>query len=169
MGAGLDDLCLIRGYDPIFRKKAQPVTAVDDAVRATVARMFDILYEAGGIGLGANMVGSLDRIAVVDLQPEGRREPLALINPEITWRSDREQTFTEASLCFPGVTAEVTRPDAIRVIYLDESGECRELEAEGWLAQVIQHEVDYLDGILFPDRLSRVKRDMAMRKIKKIR
>jgi len=169
MGMAVSDLSLIRGYDPIFRKKAQPVRAVDDAVRASVARMFNILYDAGGIGLGANMVGSLDRIAVVDLQPEGRREPLALINPEVIWRSDRQQTFTEASLCFPGVTAEVTRPDAIRVIYLDEAGARRELEAEGWLAQVIQHEVDYLDGILFPDRLSRVKRDMAMRKIKKIR
>ena len=162
-------LSLIRGYDPIFRKKAAPVLAVDDTVRATVARMFDILYAAGGIGLGANMVGLLQRIAVIDLQPGGRRDPLALINPEITWRSEALQTHSEASLCFPGVSAEVTRPAAIRLNYLDEQGASCEREAEGWLAQVIQHEVDYLDGVLFPDRLSRVKRDMAMRKIRKIR
>lgn len=165
----MDALSLIRGYDPIFRKRAKPVPVVDDAVRATVARMFDILYAAGGIGLGANMVGLLQRIAIVDLQPAGRRDPLALINPEITWRSEEVQTHTEASLCFPDVTAEVTRPAAIRVTYLDEVGEGRERQADGWLAQVIQHEVDYLDGVLFPDRLSRVKRDMVMRKIKKIR
>jgi len=162
-------LSLIRGYDPIFRKKAAPVPAVDDTVRATVARMFDILYAAGGVGLGANMVGLLQRIAIIDLQPGGRREPLALINPEITWRSEALQTHSEASLCFPGVSAEVTRPAAIRLTYLDEQGAPREREAKGWLAQVIQHEVDYLDGVLFPDRLSRVKRDMAMRKIRKIR
>ena len=165
----MDALSLIHGYDPIFRKKAQPVAAVDDTVRATVARMFDILSTAGGIGLGANMVGLLQRIAIVDLKPDGRPDPLVLINPEITWRSTEEQTHTEASLCFPGVSAEVTRPAAIRLTYLDETGAAREIEAQGWLAQVIQHEVDYLDGILFPDRLSRVKRDMAMRKIKKIR
>ena len=165
----MSTLSLILGFDPIFRKKARPVPAVDDAVRARVTRMFDILYEAGGIGLGANMVGSLERIAIVDLQPDGQREPLTLINPEIIWTSDETQTFSEASLCFPGVSAEVTRPAAIRLTYLDLAGEGREMSAEGWLAQVIQHEVDYLDGILFPDHLSRVKRDMVMRKIRKIR
>lgn len=164
-----DGISLIRGYDPIFRKKAVPVAAVDETVRATVRKMFDILYAAGGVGLGANMVGLLHRIAIVDLQPEGRREPLTLINPDITWRSEALQTHVEASLCFPGVTAEVTRPAAIRVTYLDTAGEQREMAAEGWLAQVVQHEVDYLDGVLFPDHLSRVKRDMVMRKIRKIR
>ena len=165
----MPDLALIHGYDPIFRKKAAPVAVVDDSVRASVARMFDILYAAGGTGLGANMVGSLERIAIVDLQPDGRRAPIALINPEIVWRSAEQQTFTEASLCFPGISAEVTRPASIRLTYQDIAGEQREMTAEGWLAQVIQHEVDYLDGILFPDRLSRVKRDMLMRKIKKLR
>ncbi|WP_425403113.1 peptide deformylase [Hwanghaeella sp.] len=165
----MSTLSLILGFDPIFRKKARPVPAVDDAVRARVARMFDILYEAGGIGLGANMVGSLERIAIVDLRPDGRSEPLTLINPEIVWSSDETQTFSEASLCFPGISADVTRPAAIRLTYLDQAGEGREMSAEGWLAQVIQHEVDYLDGILFPDHLSRVKRDMVMRKIRKIR
>lgn len=160
---------LIRGFDPIFRKKALPVEVVDDRLRAVVISLFDILYEAGGIGLGANMVGLLKRIAIVDLQPEGKREPLALINPEIVWRSATLQTHTEASLCFPGVSAEVTRPQAIRLTYLDEWGESHEKAADGWLAQVIQHEVDYLDGVLFPDHLSRMKRDMVMRRIKKIR
>lgn len=162
-------LSLLQGYHPIFRKKALSVESVDDTIRATIAQMFDILYEAGGVGLGANMVGLLQRIAIVDLQTDGRRDPLAFINPDIIWRSEDLQTHTEASLCFPGITAEVTRPAAIRITYLDQTAESREMEAEGWLAQVIQHEVDYLDGILFPDHLSRVKRDMVMRKIKKIR
>ncbi len=160
---------LIRGFDPIFRKKAAPVTVFDADLRRTVDRLYEILYAAGGIGLGANMVGLLQRIAIVDLQPGGVRTPLTLINPEITWMSEERQTFEEASLCFPGIGAPVTRPAAIRLTYRDADGAEWRREAEGWLAQVIQHEVDYLDGILFPDRLSRLKRDGLMKKIRKIR
>jgi len=160
---------LIRGFDPIFRKKAAPVTVFDADLRLTVEKLYEILYTAGGIGLGANMVGLLQRIAIVDLQPGGVRTPLTLINPEITWMSEAQQSFEEASLCFPGVGANVTRPAAIRLSYRDPKGAAREREAEGWLAQVIQHEMDYLDGIIFPDRLSRLKRDRLMRKIRKIK
>ncbi len=165
----MQGLALIRGYDPIFRKYAEPVDKVDFEIREIITQMFMILYDAGGIGLGANMVGLLKRIAVIDLMPEGQRNPIALINPEITWWAEKTQTFTEASLCFPGISAEITRPSAIRVQYLDKQGDAQVMEADGWLAQVIQHEVDYLDGMLFVDHLSRVKRDMLMRKIKKIR
>ena len=160
---------LIRGFDPVLRKKAMAVTAFDADLRRTVDTLYQILYAAGGIGLGANMVGLLQRIAILDLQPGGVRTPLTLINPEVTWMSEERQSFEEASLCFPGIGAAVTRPAAIRLSYRDVDGTERRREAEGWLAQVIQHEVDYLDGILFPDRLSRLKRDQLMRKIRKIK
>lgn len=160
---------LIRGYDPIFRKKALPVEEFDDGLRATIAKLYEILYVAGGIGLGANMVGLLRRIAIVDLQPNGVRCPVTLINPEITWQSSETQSHTEASLCFPGISADVTRSSSIRLSYHDEAGLNRDMEANDWLAQVIQHEVDYLDGIIFPDRLSPAKKNLVMRKIKKIR
>ena len=165
----MTELALVKGFHPIFRKKAASVETVDDGVRAQVARMFEILYGARGVGIGANMVGLLRRIIVIDLQDGGARRPLALINPDIIWLSEETQTHAEASLCWPGVSADVTRPAAIRVAYLDAAGAARELEAAGWLAQVIQHEVDYLDWVIFPDRLPKVKRDMVMRKIRKIK
>ena len=159
---------LIRGLDPILRQRAAPVDRFDADLQQTVRRLYDILYEAGGIGLGAPMVGLSQRIAIVDLQPGGVRAPLTLINPEIIRTSTDTQTHEEASLCFPGISAAVTRPAAITVRFQTPQGDPRERDAEGWLAQVIQHEVDYLDGILFPDRLSRLKRDRLMRKIRKI-
>ena len=162
-------IALIHGFTPIFRKKARPVDAVDDEARAQVAAMFDILYAARGVGIGANMVGLLRRIAVVDLQEGGLRQPLALINPDITWVSDETQTHAEASLCWPGVSAEITRPLRIALSYQDEDGVAQEMQAEGWLAQVIQHEIDYLNGVIFPDHLPKMKRDMIMRKIRKLK
>ena len=160
---------LIHGFNPIFRKKAKPVGNVDDEVRAELAAMFDILYTERGVGIGANMVGLLKRIAVVDLQEERARQPLALIDPRITWSSEEMQTHMEASLCWPGISAEVTRPSRIKLTYLDETGAQRDMQAEGWLAQVIQHEIDYLDGVIFPDHLPKVKRDMVLRKIRKLK
>ena len=163
------DLALIRGFDPIFRKTAAPVEQFDEDLRETVDALYALLYAAGGIGLGAPMAGLLRRIAIVDLQPGGVRAPLTLINPDIVSISDTVQTHEEASLCFPGISAAVTRPAAIRVRFQDVHGTRRERDAEGWLAQVIQHELDYLDGILFPDRLSRLKRDQLTRKMRKIK
>lgn len=161
-------LQLIVGPHPVFRKKAAPVIQVDDEVRATVDAMFDLLYREQGVGIGANMAGLLQRIVVIDLQEGGVRDPLALINPEITWSSDDTQTFTEASLSFPGISADITRPTAVRVSYTDYDGKAQEMEAAGWLAQVIQHEVDYLDGRIYLDHLSPTKRNMLMRKYKKL-
>lgn len=162
-------LQLTYGPDPIFRKKATAVAEVDDGVRETVEAMFDLLYREKGVGIGANMAGLLQRIVVIDLQEGGARQPLALINPEIIWSGEETQTFTEASLSFPGISAEITRPKSIKVRYLDCEGCAQELEAEGWLAQVIQHEVDYLDGKTYLDHLSATKRNMLMRKYKKNR
>jgi len=160
-------LPLIYGPDEIFSKIAMPVKLVDNAIRSLVNDMFETMYHEHAIGMGANMVGILQRIVVIDLQENGTRKPYALINPEIIWHSDEIQKFNEASICFPGISAEITRPKAIRVSYLDCDGAPRGLEAEGYFSTVIQHEVDYLNGKIFLDYLSKMKKDMLLKKMKK--
>lgn len=162
-------LPLIIAPDPVFKKQAKPVDMVDDDIRTTINAMFETLYLERGVGLGANMVGLLQRIIIVDLQEDGIRAPQAFINPELLWASDETQTFTEGSLSFPGISAEITRPSSIRITFLDEQGNAQELEASGWLATVIQHELDYLDGHTFLDHLSKLKRDRLMKKMIKQR
>ena len=154
-------LPLIIGPDPIFRKTAEPVEQVDDEIRTLVKAMFATLYAEKGVGLGANMVGLLWRIIVIDLQDGS--EPLACINPTISNLSKEMQTFTEGSLSFPGMTAEITRPESLTLTYLNELGHKQQIFAEGWLSQVIQHEIDYLDGRLFVDYLSKIKRDRLLK------
>jgi len=117
--------------------------------------------------MGANMIGVLKRIIVIDLQENGTRKPFAFINPEIIWRSEEMQTFQEASLCFPGISANIMRPNAIKVRYLDIDGNPQELEAKGYFATVIQHEIDYLDGKVFLDYLSPLKRNALLKKMQK--
>lgn len=160
-------LQLVYAPNPIFRQKALPVDKVDNEIRILIDKILSTVYVEGGIGIGANMVGVLKRIAVVDLQENGERNPHIFINPEITWRSKEVQTFKEASLCFLGIDAEVTRPKAIKMKYLDYDGKPQEIEAEGFLATVIQHEVDYLDGKIFLDYLSKLKRDTLLKKMEK--
>lgn len=160
-------LTLIYAPHPIFKTKAEAVMTVDDNIRKLVDDMLATIYLEKAVGLGANMVGILKRIAVVDLQEKGVRSPFIFINPEITWCSEEKQTFKEASLCFPGIFADISRPKAIKIRYLDYNGIEQELEAEGFLATVIQHEVDYLNGITFLDYLSKMKQDMLVRKMVK--
>lgn len=160
-------LSLVYAPHPIFKTKAEPISQVDDSIRLLIDNMLKTLYLEGAVGLGANMVGVLKRIAIVDLQEKGVRTPHIFINPEITWHSEEKQTFKEASLCFPGIAADITRPKAIKVSYLDYNGQKQELDAEGFFATVIQHEIDYLNGITFLDYLSKMKRDMLMRKMQK--
>ncbi|WND03096.1 peptide deformylase [Temperatibacter marinus] len=152
--------------DPILRKTAKKVTHVTDELRGIIRQMYDLLYAARGIGLGANMVGLLERIVIVDLQ-DGDHPKVTMINPVITWHSEEMQSNEEASLCFPGISAEVTRPLEISVTYLDETGHEQTLQAAGWFAQVIQHEIDYLDGKIYLDYLSKMKRDRLMKKMEK--
>ncbi|WP_417463712.1 peptide deformylase [Kordiimonas sp.] len=163
----MTNLSLITAPNPIFRQKAVAVDDVNDDVRALANQMLDIMYESRGIGIAANMVGLLKRIVVLDLQPEGHREPMVCINPEILWRSDATSTHEEASLSFPGISAEITRPDAIRLAYLDMEGTRHEIDADGWLATVLQHEIDYLDGKTYLDHLSKMKRDLLLKKMQK--
>lgn len=160
-------LPLVMAPDPIFRQKAAPVEDIDEELRTLCDAMLETLYKERGIGIGANMVGVLKRIIVVDLQEDGVRKPLICINPEIVSSSDETATNEEASLCFPGIRAEITRPSAVTIRYQDRDGASRELSADGWLATVIQHEMEYLDGRTFLDNLSKMKRDRLMKKMQK--
>ena len=152
---------------PIFRQKATEVTEFGDDLRVLTEQMLEVLYREKGIGLGANMVGLLKRIIVVDLQEEGKRKPLICINPVITDHSTETSKQEEASLCFPGIRAEINRPAEIEVAYQDVEGGKHTLRADGWLATVIQHEMEYLDGRTFLDNLSKMKRDRLLKKMQK--
>lgn len=129
--------------------------------------MFDTLYREQGVGIGANMVGLLKRIIVIDLQQDGKKSPLGMINPVLIQTSQETQVFEEASLSYPGISAKITRPAEITVTYLDTQGGSQSLDASGFLATVIQHEMDYLDGRTYLDHLSSLKRKMLLKKMEK--
>ncbi|MDE1900908.1 MAG: peptide deformylase [Alphaproteobacteria bacterium] len=153
----------------VLRKVAQPVAAVDKRIAAFMHDMAETMYKGNGIGLAANQVGSLDRVITVDVSDErDGKNVLLMANPEVVWH-DPDETFTynEGCLSIPGHYAKVTRPKRIRMTYLDAAGKKCELEAEDLLSQCIQHEIDHLNGVLFIDHLSKLKRDMILRKIDK--
>ena len=153
---------------PSLKQRARPVLPSDkESVAALVPRMFDAMYRAPGIGLAAPQVGSRLRLIVVDLMPAEKREPIVLINPEIMAVSIELFTREEGCLSLPGQYADVTRPAEVRVRYLDEAGAKRDISAEGLLAACLQHEIDHLDGVLFVDHLSTLKRNMIMRRLAK--
>ena len=161
--------------DPRLRLVSQPVEAIDDVVRGFVADLIDTMYAAKGIGLAAIQVGVAQRILVIDLQEgedaEGKpvRSPRAYINPEILSVSDEVSSYNEGCLSIPEQYAEVARPASCRVRWLDEQGGSHEAEMDGLLATCMQHEIDHLNGVLFTDHLSRLKRDMVMKKLAKLR
>jgi len=161
--------------DALLRQKSTPVEKVDDEIRALVADMFETMYEAPGIGLAAIQVGVPKRILVIDLQePEEEggepvRDPRVFINPEILEESDEEVPYTEGCLSVPDQYAEVDRPDRIRARWLDLDGKPRDEEIAGLLATCLQHEMDHLNGVLFIDHLSRLKREMILKKLTKQR
>jgi peptide deformylase len=160
-------LPLVLAPHPVYKAKTPQVTSVTDAHRALLDDLRDTLYGEHGIGIAAPMVGESQPLVVIDLQENGVRNPLMMVNPVIIASSQETQSFEEASLSFLGIAAQVTRPAKITVNYLDYQGVQQTLEAEGFLATVIQHEVDYLQGITFLDHLSPVKRDMLVRKMLK--
>jgi peptide deformylase len=156
--------------DPRLRAQAKPVASIDDGLRGFLDRMLDAMYAAPGIGLAAPQVGVLARIVVVDVAPKDEpRSPIRLINPEIVWRGATRIVAEEGCLSLPGHYADVERPEAVTVRFVDHTGEPGEIEAEGLLARCLQHEVDHLDGILFVDHLSALKRGMILRKLAKNR
>ena len=154
--------------NPILKARARPVNPGDDSVvRDLIARMFASMYAAPGIGLAAPQVGQSLRLVVVDVAPEKQRIPRTLINPEIIARSDELATREEGCLSLPNQYADITRPARVVVRFQDETGARQQIEADGLLSACIQHEIDHLDGILFVDHLSALKRNMIMRRLAK--
>jgi peptide deformylase len=161
-------LPIITAPDPRLKIKARPVAAIDSKVRRLMDDMLETMYASIGIGLAAPQVGETSRIIVVDVAREGEKpRPLKLANPEILWRSDELVTCNEGCLSLPEHYAEVTRPEKIRLRYLDYQNEIREIKASGLLATCLQHEIDHLDGVLFVDHISSLKRGIILRKLAK--
>jgi peptide deformylase len=155
--------------DPRLKQVSEPVDGVDDAVRALMDDMLETMYDAPGIGLAAIQIGEPKRVIVMDLVrgEEEPRQPRYFVNPEIVWRSEETAPYEEGCLSVPEIYEEVERPARVRLRYLDYQGQSVEEEAEGVFAVCIQHEMDHLDGVLFIDHLSRLKRDRAVSKVKK--
>ena len=161
---------IIIAPDPVLRQKAAPVAAVDDRVRQLMDDMLETMYAAPGIGLAAPQVGVLDRVIVVDCAAKDEEpQPLRMANPEVVWTSEKTFTFDEGCLSLPEHYAEVTRPGEARIRYLDETGAERELHARDLQAICIQHEIDHLEGVLFVDYLSTLKRSIILRKLTKLK
>jgi peptide deformylase len=155
--------------DPKLRLISKPIERVDDDLNRMIDDMLETMYEAPGIGLAAIQIAQPIRLLVVDAAPkEAPREPLALMNPEILWSSDQRSVYEEGCLSIPEYYEEVERPASVRVKYVDREGKEQERLAEGLLATVLQHEIDHLNGVLFIDYLSKLKRDRVVKKFAKI-
>ena len=163
-------LPIITAPDPRLQRQAKPVEKVDAAVRRLMDDMLETMYAAPGIGLAAPQVGVLKRVIVVDCaKADEKPQPYKLANPEILWQSEELLTNNEGCLSLPEHYADVTRPAEVKVRYLDEQNEIRELHAKGLLATCIQHEIDHLEGTLFVDHISALKRNIILRKLQKLK
>ena len=160
---------ILEAPDPRLTTVCRPVERIDATLLRLLDDMLETMYEAPGIGLAAPQVGVLKRAFVVDLGEDGERQPVALINPELVWRSETSTIAEEGCLSLPKQFGEVTRADQVRLRYLDRDGERREISAEGLLARCLQHELDHLDGVLFIDHLSALKRSLILRRLIKAR
>ena len=159
---------ILKEPDEILRKKSLPVDSVDKDLQILMDDMLETMYAAPGIGLAAIQVGIPKRVIVLDIeQKEGNKKPLFLVNPEIIQKSKNLSTYEEGCLSVPGQFAEIDRPDKCHVKYLDYYGEKKEINAEGMLATCIQHEMDHLEGVLFIDYLSKLKKTMIIKKLSK--
>jgi peptide deformylase len=153
---------------PLLKQVSKPVAAVDDELRALMDDMLETMYAAPGIGLAAIQVGVPKRVIVMDLAREGEeKQPRFFVNPEILWASEETAPYEEGCLSVPEIYDEVERPSQVKIRYLNYAGEQVEEDAEGLYAVCIQHEMDHLDGVLFIDHLSRLKREQAVKKVKK--
>jgi peptide deformylase len=154
--------------NPVLKQVSQPVAAVDDDLRALMDDMLETMYAAPGIGLAAVQIGVPKRVIVMDLAREGEdKAPRYFVNPEILWASDETAPYEEGCLSVPEYFDEVERPAKVKLRYLNYQGETVEEDAEGLFAVCIQHEMDHLEGVLFIDHLSRLKREQAVKKVKK--
>jgi peptide deformylase len=163
-------LPLVTAPDPRLKHAAEPVTEIDATLKRFMDDMLQTMKEAKGIGLAANQVGVLKRVAVVDLDPGGpKSKPIYLVNPRIVEASGEQSTYNEGCLSVPDIWDDVSRPARLTVEYTDEKGRTQTIEADGLLATCLQHEIDHLNGMLFLDHLSRLKRSIALRKMTKLK
>ena len=161
---------IVLAPDPVLKQKCQPVEAIDDDVRQCLEDMLETMYAAPGIGLSAPQIADGRRLIVCDVAREGEPpQPYQMINPEIVWRSDEKVVAEEGCLSIPDQYGEVSRFREIRVSYLDPNGASQEVAADGLFSACIQHEIDHLDGVLFIDYLTPLKRNMILRKMKKLK
>lgn len=161
-------LSIIQAPDPRLKVKCEPVERVDDDIRQLMDDLLETMYVAPGIGLAAPQVGVHKRVLVVNVVGKDEEPaPMRMANPEIIWASDETASYDEGCLSLPEEYAEVTRPARARIRYLDENNAEQEIEADGLLATCVQHEMDHLDGVLFVDHLSRLKRNIILRRLQK--
>jgi peptide deformylase len=161
---------ILTAPDPRLKAVSTDVETVDSAIRALIDDMADSMYAAEGIGLAAVQIGVPKRVLVIDLdQKDGKKNPRAFINPKIVWASEETAVFEEGCLSVPEIWDDVERPARIKCEYLDREGSAQVLEADGLLATCLQHEMDHLNGVLFIDHLSRLKRSMAVKKLTKLK
>ncbi|MFO1088555.1 MAG: peptide deformylase [Hyphomicrobiales bacterium] len=154
--------------DPLLKRVSEPVKTIGSEERRLIADMFETMYKAPGIGLAAVQIGALQRVVVIDIAKEDQpKAPLVFVNPEIVWSSEETSEYEEGCLSIPEFYEMVTRPSKVRVRHLDEHGVEHERECEGLLATCIQHEIDHLNGVLFIDHISRLKRERVIRKFTK--
>jgi peptide deformylase len=168
----MDKYDIIIVPDPVLKTRAEPVGKVDDEIRKQMDRMLSTMYDAPGIGLAANQVNLLNRVLVMDTSQrneETQAAPVCMANPEIVWRSEEISVMEEGCLSIPQQYAEVERPAKVIVSYLDYEGEKQEASFEDLDSHCVQHEIDHLNGVLFIDYLSRVKRDMMVRRVQKLK
>lgn len=164
--------------DPLLRERCSPVDTVDDTIRALMDDMLETMYDAPGIGLAASQIGVMRRVVVIDtssrkaedengVEIEPPRDPIFLVNPEITWFSENISVYQEGCLSIPEYFEDVERPAEIKLRFLDRHGKEEEMHCDGLLATVVQHEVDHLNGVLFIDHISKLKRDRVWKKFAK--
>ena len=157
--------------DPRLRLVSAPIAAVDDAIRALMDDMLETMYAAPGVGLAAIQIGVQKRVIVLDVakreEEQAAPRPLCLANPEVFWASEERATSQEGCLSIPEMYEDVERPARVRARFLDREGRAQEIEADGILATCLQHEVDHLNGVLFIDHISRLKRELLMKKYRK--
>lgn len=159
---------VIKYPNKILKTKAEEITEITEDLTTLAMNMIEAMYKDNGIGLAANQVGILKRIIVIDLQENNELNPMVLINPKIIWKSEEIAERDEGCLSLPEVSSIVKRPAEVEVSYLDLDGKEETIKAIGLLATCLQHEIDHLDGILFIDRISKLKREMVIKKFKKL-
>ncbi len=170
----MTDYKIITVPDPVLKQTAQPVDKIDSNIRAQMDGMLRAMYDAPGIGLAANQVSLLNRVLVMDLSRRDGEEqeepnPICMANPEIIYESEEMSVMEEGCLSIPRQYVDIERPAKVRVKYLDYNGKEAELEATGLLSHCVQHEIDHLNGVLFIDYLSSLKRNIILKKVQKLK